>query len=196
MSYRAVLKTIVKTFFLIIVYPIFITYKLLGLLNRSDNGFAAFSQFFSLIPGKPGIYSRAAFFRLCCTNTSDHISVGFLTLLSHANTTIHEGVYIGPQCNIGMCSILKDTLIGSGVHILSGNKQHYFDNSNLPIQSQGGQFIKISIGDDCWIGNGSIIMADVGRKCIVAAGSVVTKALPDSCIAAGNPARIIKYRAN
>lgn len=194
MKYQKELKRLIKSAIYILVYPLYAIYFLLSGAARSDRTFSTFSQIFSLIPGRAGVYSRAAFYRLSCDNTSDNISVGFLTLLSHSNTTIERGVYIGPQCNIGMCTVSKDTLIGSGVHILSGNKQHHFNDKNTPIQEQGGEFRKISIGDDCWIGNGSIIMADVGRKSIIAAGSVVTKPLPDLCIAAGNPAKIIRLR--
>lgn len=51
----------------------------------------------------------------------------------------------------------------------------------------------ISIGDDCWIGGGAIILpgVNIGDRCIVGAGSVVTKNIPDDSIVVGNPARII-----
>jgi acetyltransferase-like isoleucine patch superfamily enzyme len=107
---------------------------------------------------------------------------------------IKQGVYIGPQCNIGACVIEKDCLLGSGVHILSGKQQHNFDDLDKPIREQGGHFSPITLGEDTWVGNGAIIMANVGKKCIVAAGAVVTKDIPDFAIVAGNPAAIIKMR--
>jgi acetyltransferase-like isoleucine patch superfamily enzyme len=36
----------------------------------------------------------------------------------------------------------------------------------------------------------------VGRHAVVGAGSVVTKDVPDYAVAAGNPARIIRFRDN
>lgn len=52
------------------------------------------------------------------------------------------------------------------------------------------------IGDDVWIGHGSIIMSgvNIGSGCIIAAGSVVTKDLEPYYIYAGVPAKKIKKR--
>lgn len=52
----------------------------------------------------------------------------------------------------------------------------------------------ISIGNDCFIGWGSIILPGVtiGDNCIIGAGAVVAKDIPDNSIVAGNPCRIIK----
>lgn len=53
------------------------------------------------------------------------------------------------------------------------------------------------IGDDAWIGAGSLILAGcrgIGVGAVVAAGSVVTRDVPDFAIVAGNPARRIGER--
>ncbi len=52
----------------------------------------------------------------------------------------------------------------------------------------------MKIGNNCWIGEKSIILPGVilGDFCVVGAGSVVTKSAPDYCMLVGNPARIIK----
>jgi len=52
----------------------------------------------------------------------------------------------------------------------------------------------VEIGENSWLGNGTILLADVGARCIVGAGTVVTKPLPDGVIAVGNPARIVAER--
>jgi acetyltransferase-like isoleucine patch superfamily enzyme len=180
--------------FLVLVFPLYLLYMLFRLAGNTDAVFMSFSQAISLIPGKIGIYIRAAFYRLACTDTSDEISVGFLTIFSHADTTIEKGVYIGPQCNIGKCIIKKETLLGSGVHILSGKNQHGFDDINQPIQAQSGSYQKILIGTDCWLGNSTLVMANLKDKTVVAAGSVVTKPGSRGDILAGNPARAIRNR--
>lgn len=194
MNLRMAIKRSVKWLFLILALPLFGLFLAIRTLSGSDKCFTSFSQLISLIPGKAGVYLRAAFYRLACPDTSDEISVGFLTILSHRDTSIGRGVYIGPQCNIGMCRIGENTLIGSGVHILSGSRQHSFNDTDTPIQEQGGEFEKIAIGADCWIGNQAVVMAQAEHKSIVAAGSVVISLVESGNIVAGNPARPIRNR--
>ena len=195
MTLRQSFKRMVKSIFLLLVFPVYALYLLLRLTGSQDAVFASFSQALSLIPGKIGIYVRAAFYRLACANTSDEISVGFLTVFSHADTTIQKGVYIGPQCNIGKCIIGKNTLIGSGVHILSGSAQHIFSDIETPIQEQGGEYIKISVGIDCWIGNKCMITSDIPNQCVVGTGTLIKKMnIRPGDIIVGNPAQVIKNR--
>jgi len=194
MTTRQILKRSVKTAFLVFMLPVYALYRALSLTGNVDGTFMSFSQALSLIPGKLGIYMRAAFYRLACTDTSDEISVGFLTIFSHRDTTIYPGVYIGPQCNIGKCTIGENTLIGSGVHILSGSRQHEFQDIQKPIQDQGGVFEKIRIGADCWLGNASLVIANLEDHSILASGSVLTKPSAKGDIMVGNPAKCINNR--
>jgi len=187
-------KNSIKIIFLYITTPMYLIFLSFTLFVEKDSIFRTFSQILSLAPGKTGIYIRAAFYRLACKNTSDRISIGFLTVFSHHDTTISEGVYIGPQCNIGKCSIGKNTLIGSGVHIISGTRQHFFSDINTPIQDQEGYYEKVSIGEDCWIGNKSLIAKNVADKTIVAAASIVISEFPPMTIVGGHPAKVIKDR--
>ena len=48
----------------------------------------------------------------------------------------------------------------------------------------------ITVGEDCWIGGGSVICPGVtiGNRVVVAAGSVVVDDVPDDVLVAGNPA--------
>jgi virginiamycin A acetyltransferase len=195
MNIRQIVKRSIKFLFLLIVLPFYGLYRLLSLISDKDGTFQSFSQAISLIPGKTGVYIRAAFYRLACPDTSDEILVGFLTVFSHCDTSIKRGVYIGPQCNIGKCSIGESTLLGSGVHILSGKKQHNFSGLDTPIQEQGGTYTKTVIGKDCWLGNGAIVMADIADQCIIAAGSVITQdVVTTATIHGGNPAKFLKNR--
>lgn len=177
-----------------LVFPIICLFYLLSLFSNTDALTASFSQFFSMAPGKLGVYFRAGFFKLILPNFAYDAHIGFGVLLSHRDTLIAKGVYIGPQSNIGKCEIQENCLLGSGVHIMSGKGQHNFDDLNTPIKDQGGTFEKITIGHDSWIGNGALIMASIGEQCVVAAGSVVINEVPDFAIVAGNPAKVIKLR--
>jgi acetyltransferase-like isoleucine patch superfamily enzyme len=188
------LKKSIRLVFILLILPFYVIYLALSFVASKDQTFSSFSQFFSLIPGQLGNYLRAAFYKLTMTYCDYDVVVGFGVLFSQQDTELFSGCYIGPQSNIGKCRIEANCLLGSGVHIMSGKGQHNFDDLNTPLREQGGVFIKVCIGEDTWVGNGSLIMANIGKKCIVAAGSVVINDVPDYAIVAGNPAKIIKTR--
>ncbi len=190
------MKPFIRGLFIIIALPLFILFRLLAVMCKRDAIWQSCTQLLSLAPGKVGSYLRVAFSRLTMNVCAPDIVIGFGTLFSHCDTDINSGAYIGPQCNIGTCRIGRNTLLGSGVHILSGKNQHGFANPNVSIKDQPGVFEKISIGDNCWIGNGAIVMATIGNNCIIAAGSVVVNDVPDNTLVAGNPAKQIKSLAS
>lgn len=179
---------------LIVVSPLVVLYWLLRPVSREDSLFAAFSQTVSLFPGLLGSYLRIAFYRGAMSHCAGDSYIGFGTLFSHRDTELHSGIYIGPQCNIGLSVIHRNCLLGSGVHLLSGKNQHRFDDPDTPIRLQGGEFTKISLGENTWVGNGAIIMANVGRDCIIGAGTVVTNDIPPGSIVAGNPGKVVRSR--
>ena len=191
---KTTIKSSARMTAVIVVMPIYIVFRLASLVASKNQAFAGFSQFFSLFPGVTGSYLRVAFYRLAMQTCQGELSIGFGTLFSQYETELFDGVYIGPQCNIGKCRIEKNCLLGSGVHIMSGKGQHNFDDIDTPIQEQGGTFKAITVGEDSWIGNGALIMANVGKKCVIGAGAVVVSDIPDYSIVAGNPAKIIKSR--
>ena len=191
---KNILKSLVNTMCLLCVYPLYFIHCLMSDPNRADASFWSFSQLLSLFPGLSGSYLRKNFFRLAMKRCDSDCAIQFGTIFSQADTEIGKGVYIGPYCNIGKCRIENYCTIGSNVHIMSGKGQHNFDNVDIPIREQGGEYVKVIVGEDSWVGNCALIMANVGKKCIVGAGSVVTKDVDDFSIVAGNPAKVIGKR--
>ena len=121
------MKSIIKKSFFalcaLVMFPFTLLYLMLSIVVNKDSLLSSFSQLLSLIPGKLGCYLRSGFYRFVMTSCAPNVLIGFATLFSQQDTEIDEGVYIGPQCNIGKCAIGKNTLLGSGVHIMSGKGQ-------------------------------------------------------------------------
>lgn len=193
-SIKTGIKGFISLVCTILIFPLYLSYRLLGFVACRDELFAGYSQLLSLIPGKSGSYLRNSFYRLTMTRCDDGVVFSFGTIFSQRDTEIGSGTYLGPQCNFGSCAVGRDCLVGSGVHVLSGKRQHAIDNLDTPIREQGGTLTKVKIGDDCWIGNSAIIMADVGNQCVIAAGAVVVDPVKDRSIVGGNPARLIRER--
>ncbi|MFC3120836.1 acyltransferase [Agaribacter flavus] len=191
-----VAKQFIFYFLSVALFPLFLLYLLLSAVtSEKDALFQSFCQLLSLVPGKLGSFCRICFYKWLCTDVDLDIFVGFGVLLSQLDIDIREGAYIGPQSNLGSCQIGRNSLLGSGVHVLSGKNQHGFEDIRVPIKDQKGALTKVRVGENCWIGNGAIVMADLGDNTIVAAGSVVTKSFPANSIVGGNPAVLIKTRA-
>jgi len=180
---KIMIKNAINLLALLVVLPLYILYRVLSLSNRRNSAFMGCSQLLSLFPGLLGNCLRRAFYFLAMERCPLDVQICFGVLFSHPDTEIGNNVYIGPQCNVGKCSIGDGTLLGSGVHVLSGKGQHNFSLLDVPIQQQGGTYTKVSIGKDAWLGNGSIVMANVGDKSIVGAGAVVISDLEPLSIA-------------
>ncbi len=162
--------------------------------GHRDLIFQGHSQLMSLIPGVTGTFLRRAFYKLTLLECAPDCCISFGTTFATAEVRIKRGVYIGPFCNIGHADIGEDVLIGTGVMITSGRQQHYFSRLDIPIRLQGGANTRVTIGRDCWLGNGAIVMADLAEQSILSAGSVVTHATAPRSILTGNPASVVAVR--
>jgi virginiamycin A acetyltransferase len=187
-------KTIARALARAAIMPVYASFLVRRVFFR-EQAFRASSQQLSLLPGFLGDYLRGEFYRLTLPRLGVNVQISFGTLLSSPQATIGDHVYIGSHCVIGNVDIGTDVLLGSNVHLLSGQAQHGTVDMDRPIRLQPGHFERISVGEDTWIGNGVIVMANVGRKCVIGAGSVVVSEIPDFAIAAGNPARVLRSRA-
>lgn len=177
-----------------LVAPIYLSYVVRSALF-GEQAFRASSQFLSLWPGFLGDFLRSEFYRLTLSGCGRDVQICHGTLFSSRMAVVGNNVYIGAFCNIGNVEIGRDVLLGSNVHLVSGQNQHGIADLSRPVRLQPGRVTRIVIGDDTWIGNGAIVMANVGDKCVIGAGSVVVSDIPSLSIAAGNPARVIRARA-
>lgn len=110
---------------------------------------------------------------------------------------IPNDVHIGAFCSIAPGVIFLQT---------AEHLSEYFFNYPLEIHlfktKIAGEDVEskgpIVIGNDVWIGRDALILSGVriGDGAIIGAGAVVTKDVPPYSIAAGNPARIKRYRYN
>jgi acetyltransferase-like isoleucine patch superfamily enzyme len=119
---------------------------------------------------------------------------------------------IGNDCYIGRYSQIEcDADIGHSVIMANmvafvGRYDHHFRHVGTPTRLSRqirdsdydwkGADIKVTVGDDVWIGFGAIILSGVtiGEGSVIAAGSVVTKDVEAYAVVGGNPARKICER--
>ncbi|MFM5068832.1 DapH/DapD/GlmU-related protein [Aeromonas veronii] len=116
----------------------------------------------------------------------------------------------------GVIRVGDNVSIGQNLHIISklsvdiGNKttisanvfisdvDHCYEVIDANIMEQSLISKKTTIGENCFIGYGCVILPGtvLGKQCIVGANSVVKGIFPDYCVVAGSPAKIIKRYDN
>ena len=176
-----------------VVIPV-VVYRVHARLAGVERAFPGWSQLLSLLPGLVGVYLRRAFYRMVLPTCGRDVCISFGTVFSHPTASIGNRVYLGVGCMIGDVTLEDDALVGSHVSIINGRRQHGIERLDIPVREQPGEYPRVVIGEDSWIGDRAIVTADLGKHCVVGAGSVVTKAVPDFAIVVGNPARIKGFR--
>lgn len=108
------------------------------------------------------------------------LRVGSRVRMSGTTICAAERVTVGEQCVIGANVTIADT----DFHSLDPAIRSSPDDARLALHKP------VEIGDDVFIGGGSIILKGVhiGRGSVIGAGSIVTKSVPEMTIVAGNPA--------
>ena len=190
---RAVKRFIIFLFCLAVL-PLWLLYRLEVLLIKRKEAFYGYSQLLCLFPGIIGNYLRFAFYRMSIASLGDDSCICFGVTLANPEIRIGRGVYIGPWCNLGLCTIEDDVLFGSDVHVISGFGQHGHDDISVPMREQPGELLNVTIGRDSWIGNKAVVGNHVGEKSIVGAASLVVSEVPPYSVAVGNPAKVIRDR--
>ena len=108
---------------------------------------------------------------------------------------IGDGVSIQQNIHLTCASSIiigKNTAIAANVTIT--DIDHPYIDIDIPIERQDLIVKNVSIGEDCKIYNGAVILQGVkiGRHCVVGANSVVIKDIPDFCVVVGAPAKIVR----
>lgn len=191
---KTILKHIVEWIAVVAVSPAHFGYALSLLFMGSPSAIQGWSQLMSLFPGTAGIFLRRAFYRYVFPACGRDSCISFGTVFSHPTARIGDRAYIGVGCMIGDVTLEEDVLVGSHVSIINGRGQHGTSRLDIPVREQPGEYPRVTIGRDTWIGDRAIVTESVGQHCIVGAGAVVTKPVPDFAIVVGNPARIQGFR--
>lgn len=135
----------------------------------------------------------------------DNVKVGRYTSIRASNhyRMPGRGVKIGNNFSCGDfsffgcaggISIGNDVMMGQNIRFHAQN--HNFEDMDLLLREQGTTSKGITIGNNCWVGSGTVFLdgSSIGDGCVVGANSLVTKSFPDNCIIMGQPAKIIRYR--
>ena len=120
-----------------------------------------------------------------------HVRAGETVSLG-SNVSIQEGGMI-----LGDVAIGGDSLLAPRVFLSSGT--HLFDReTSLTIREQEARYAvaskPISVGRNCWLGIGSVLMPGVtlGDSVVVGANSVVTRDFGAQQVLGGVPARVLR----
>jgi maltose O-acetyltransferase len=117
-------------------------------------------------------------------------------------------IYLGENCEINMNCVFLDcnritigdnALIAPGVHIYTvthplSAEQRFNKSIDGSFPFAVSQTAPVTIGNNVWIGGGSIILPGItiGDNVTIGAGSVVTKSIRNNVLAYGNPCKVIK----
>ncbi len=185
-------------------------YRRVGLAHLHPNGYIAWSAIIHhtrLILGKSVfIDDRCMIFQ---NNGGGSVELADNVYL-YRDTIVETGeggwVSVGadsslhPRCQLN--AYVEPIRIGRGVMIAANCALYSYDHGTVPAEPVRLQPLvsrgPITIGDDAWIGTGTIVLSGVtvGAGAVIGAGSVVTRDIPPGAVAVGNPARVVRMRGD
>ncbi len=118
-----------------------------------------------------------------------HTKIG-KNFFANFNLTVQDDacVTIGDNCNFG-----PNVTIVTPIHpMLPDERNLMFDKDGVKRRFCYAKPVKI--GNNCWFGANVVVCSGVtiGDDCVIGAGSVVVKDIPPHTFAAGNPCKVIR----
>lgn len=116
---------------------------------------------------------------------------------SQLEIAISNGLRIGRNCHVmGECIIDPGHcwLIEIDDRVTFAPRVHVLAHDASTKRELGyTRIAEVKVGDDVFVGAGSIILPGVkiGSKVVIGAGSVVTHSVPENSVAVGSPAKVI-----
>lgn len=156
-----------------------VTRRLIQEFNRMDwDDFEGLKKLIKKILGKSGngTFMNPPFY----CDYGSHIEVGN-NFFANYNCTILD---------VAKVKIGNNVLFAPNVSIYTAGHPIHPDSRNTAYEYG----IKVTIGDNVWVGGNVVITAGVtiGDNVVIGAGSVVTRDIPDNTVAAGNPCKVIR----
>lgn len=156
-----------------------VTRRLIQEFNRMDwDDFEGLKKLIKKILGKSGngTFMNPPFY----CDYGSHIEVGD-NFFANYNCTILD---------VAKVKIGNNVLFAPNVAIYTAGHPIHPDSRNTAYEYG----IKVTIGDNVWVGGNVVITAGVtiGDNVVIGAGSVVTRDIPDNTVAAGNPCKVIR----
>jgi acetyltransferase-like isoleucine patch superfamily enzyme len=148
-----------------------------------------------MVDVKQRLYRRLAVHPRVEVGERFHVGLG-TRVWAPNKLTIGDDVYIGKYASIEVDGVIgSQVLIANNVGLI-GRRDHNFRQIGTGVRSatwvgdDESLSVPLSVGSDCWIGFGAIVLSGVqiGDHAVVAAGSVVTSSVPSNSIVRGNPA--------
>ena len=109
------------------------------------------------------------------------------------NIFIGDNFYANYNCTILDCAkvtIGSNVMLAPNVSLFTAGHPVHWELRNTGLEFA----LPITIGDNVWIGGGTIINPGiiVGDNVVIGAGSIVTKDIAPNSIAAGNPCKVLR----